>query len=284
MIMKKLVFCAIFTLGIKVLAAAAVTGTVNVDDFLNVRTGPSRTHKVTGRLRKNEQVKILRVIGSWLEIEAPQSLPVYVAELGIRNGVLRRGLNMRARKDSASHSYGELPAGTKVTLTDERANGWVRILPPAGIKVYVAAICVSYDRNAFNENGLPAGAVETKPAEKPVEKPVETEPAKKPAEKPVEKPVEIKPAEVKTAPQNDNTLTGILIKWKFSEQPETRYALLDKPDGKNQAFIILAPGVSRDALTGAENKKVKVEGSFISEIDPAKAAIPLFSATKITVL
>ncbi|MBR7156708.1 MAG: hypothetical protein IKD22_07710, partial [Lentisphaeria bacterium] len=83
---------------------------------------------------------------------------------------------------------------------------------------------------------------------------------------------------------NNNTLTGILIKWKFSEQPETRYALLDKPDGKNQAFIILAPGVSRDALTGAENKKVKVEGSFISEIDPAKAAIPIFSATKITIL
>lgn len=281
--MKKLVFCAIFTLGIKVLAAAAVTGTVNVDDFLNVRTGPSRTHKVTGRLRKNEQVKILRVIGSWLEIEAPQSLPVYVAELGIRNGVLRRGLNMRARKDSASHSYGELPAGTKVTLTDERANGWVRILPPAGIKVYVAAICVSYDRNAFNENGLPAGAVETKPAEKPVEKAVETEPAKKPAEKPVEKPVETKPAEkpveTKTLTRDDNTLSGVLVKWKFSKQPETEFALLDKPNGKNLAFITLAPGVSRDTLTGAENKMVKVEGSFIS-----KDTIPVFSATKITVL
>ena len=137
-----------------------VKGKVNVSDFLNVRLGPGLRHPVTGRLNPDQEIEIIRIAGNWLEIKAPEALKVYVSEARVNlEGKLSGELNMRSRMDSAAPSYGLLPAGTVVKRLPERRNGWLRIVPPADLKVYVAAICVTFDRSKFDDKGLPLGAV-----------------------------------------------------------------------------------------------------------------------------
>ena len=125
-----------------------VKGQVNVADFLNVRLGPGLRHPVTGRLKAGQEVEITKVMGNWLELKAPETLKVYVSEARVNvEGKLTGELNMRSRMDVASPSYGILTKDSVVKRLDERRNGWVRIAPPESIRVYVAAICVSFDRN-----------------------------------------------------------------------------------------------------------------------------------------
>jgi uncharacterized protein YgiM (DUF1202 family) len=146
-------------------APETVKGKVNVTDFLNVRLGPGLRHAVTGRLNPDQEVEILRIVENWLEIKAPETLKIYVSEARIdAEGKLTGELNMRSRMDVTAPSYGLLGAGSVVKRLPERRNGWVRIVPPANLKVYVAAICVNFDRSKFDDSGLVKGAVKAEEA------------------------------------------------------------------------------------------------------------------------
>ena len=245
--MKKVSF--ILTLAITLCAAAApsVPGKVKVDDFLNVRKGPGLRHPVMGRLLSGTDVKILRVCDNWLELQAPEQLAIYISEARVNpDGTLNGELNMRTRKDTAAPSFGILPAGSKVKRLDERANGWVKIVPPDTVKVYVAAICVQFDRKAFDDKGLPIVKETEQPAsETPSDAPAAPAAPQIPAAVPA--PVEAKPV----------TISGIPVKWEYSKTPETAYALLDGPNGKNLAFIIFADQTKIDSFL---NKQVDIKG------------------------
>ena len=196
--MKK-IFSSLIALSALTLAAnASVKGKVNVTDFLNVRQGPGLRYAVTGRLNPDQEVEIFRIADNWLEIKAPETLKIYVSEARIdAEGKLTGELNMRSRMDSTAPSYGVLGKGSVVKRLPERRNGWVRIVPPENLKVYVAAICVNFDRSKFDEKGLPQGSVkaeETKAEEKKVEE-NKTETAA-PAPLPAEKAEETKDAKV----------------------------------------------------------------------------------------
>lgn len=251
--MKKSLIFVFTALCVQIFASAAAdlpVGKVDVEDFLNVRLGPGIKHPVTGRLKAGQQVQITRICGSWLEIKAPETLPVYISEARVgADGKLTGELNMRCRMDVNAPTYGLLPAGTIVKRLDERANGWVRIVPPEQLKVYVAAILIRFDRNAFNDSGIPKNAAQPLPAPAPAQetKAVEETPAAPAAPAPA--------AELQK-------LSGIIIKWKFAKSAEMSYALLDKPDGKNQAFIIMD---NMETLAAFENKSVDVHGSFAKE-------------------
>ena len=272
MMKKSLIF--VFTaLCVQLFASAAAdlpVGKVDVEDFLNVRLGPGIKHPVTGRLKVGQQVQIIRICGSWLEIKAPENLPVYLSEARVgADGKLSGELNMRCRMDVNSPTYGLLPAGTVVKRLDERANGWVRIVPPEQLKVYVAAILVRFDRNAFNDSGIPKNAAPQAAAPVPAqeEKAVEAAPAAPFCDTPrflrkEEKAVEAAPAAPAAPAAELQKLSGIIIKWKFAKSADMSYALLDKPDGKNQAFIIMD---NMETLAAFENKAVDLHGSFAKE-------------------
>ena len=179
-----------------------VKGKVNVSDFLNVRLGPGLRHPVTGRLNPDQEIEIIRIAGNWLEIKAPETLKIYVSEARVNlEGKLSGELNMRSRMDSAAPSYGLLPAGTVVKRLPERRNGWLRIVPPADLKVYVAAICVTFDRSKFDDKGLPLGAVTAAAKAEEVKAPaaeVKTEEVKAPAAEVKTEEAKAPAAEVKT--------------------------------------------------------------------------------------
>lgn len=279
----------------------SVKGKVNVSDFLNVRLGPGLRHPVTGRLKPEQEVEILRIAENWLEIKAPETLKIYVSEARIdAEGKLTGELNMRSRMDSTAPSYGLLGAGSIVKRLPERRNGWVRIVPPANLKVYVAAICVTFDRSKFNEKGLPQGAVksedikvetqavpapEAKAGEAKSEVPAPAVPAPEAKVEAKAVPGKTGNAEVKSRPAEVKpaaaiTLTGVVVKWKFAKTPETSLAFLDSPDGKNQAFVTgSAPELQEQLTQSADSGKlITVKGNYIDGKVP-----PVFNVVSINV-
>lgn len=262
-----------------------VKGQVNVADFLNVRLGPGLRHPVTGRLKAGQEVEITKVMGNWLELKAPETLKVYISEARVNaEGKLTGELNMRSRMDVASPSYGLLPKDSVVKRFDERRNGWVRIAPPESIRVYVAAICVTFDRNKFDGNGLiiaeKAPEIKTeaevvKAPEAKVEKAPET--AKAPEAK-VEAEAENAPETAKlTAKPGDAVpipetaaaapkkyLGGIAVKWQYAKTPDTAIAFLDQPNGTNQAFIVgKTPEVQKELQSLVDSgKRLEVCGEY----------------------
>ena len=297
--MKK-IFSSLVVLSALTLAAnASVKGKVNVTDFLNVRQGPGLRYAVTGRLNPDQEVEIFRIADNWLEIKAPETLKIYVSEARIdAEGKLTGELNMRSRMDSTAPSYGVLGKGSVVKRLPERRNGWVRIVPPENLKVYVAAICVNFDRSKFDEKGLPQGSVkaeETKAEEKkveenkteiaapaplPAEKAEETKEVKvaapaAPAPAPEVKAEEVKAEEVKAA----KSFTGVIVKWKFAKTPDTALALLDAPNGKNQAFVTgKTPDIRKELTEIADSgTAVEVAGNYIAGKIP-----PVFEVSAVT--
>ena len=284
----------------------SVKGKVNVSDFLNVRLGPGLRHPVTGRLKADQEVEILRIAENWLEIKAPETLKIYVSEARIdAEGKLTGELNMRSRMDVTAPSYGLLGTGSIVKRLPERRNGWVRIVPPANLKVYVAAICVTFDRSKFNEKGLPQGTGETVKAEEAKaetnaapapEAKAETNAAPAPEAKAEAKsetpvapapevkaetqavPVKVEVTEVK--PAAEITLAGVVVKWKFAKTPETALAFLDSPDGKNQAFVTGSTPELQEQLTKSADsgKRITVKGSYTAGKMP-----PVFNVVSIDI-
>ena len=252
-----------------------VKGQVNVADFLNVRLGPGLRHPVTGRLKAGQEVEITKVMGNWLELKAPETLKVYVSEARVNvEGKLTGELNMRSRMDVASPSYGILTKDSVVKRLDERRNGWVRIAPPESIRVYVAAICVSFDRNKFDGNGLVIAEkapeiktdanVEKAPeanAEKAPEAKVETAPE---TAKLVAKPGDAVPIPETAAAAPKKYLSGIAVKWQYAKTPETAIAFLDQPNGTNQAFIVgKTPEVQKELQSLVDSgKRFEVCGDY----------------------
>lgn len=244
-----------------------VKGQVNVADFLNVRLGPGLRHPVTGRLKAGQEVEITKVMGNWLELKAPETLKVYVSEARVNvEGKLTGELNMRSRMDVASPSYGILPKDSVVKRLDERRNGWVRIAPPESIRVYVAAICVSFDRNKFDGNGLIIAekAPEIK-TDANVEKAPEANVEKAPeTAKLVAKPGDAVPIPETAAAAPKKYLSGIAVKWQYSKTPETAVAFLDQPNGTNQAFIVgKTPEVQKELQSLVDSgKRFEVCGEY----------------------
>ena len=273
--MMNKVFSAVLAAVVSVSLAAAeekpavkpvVPGKVNAD-LLNLRLGPGLQHPVIGKVADKTQLQIRRIIGNWLEVEAPETLTIYVSEARInRQGKLTGELNMRSAMDAKAPCFGTLPAGTAVEKIGSSKNGWVRIKVPAAadIKVYAASFLVNYDPAKFDEKGNIAGTVPAEPEKTPAETPAI--PVKEEKNIPVETPVpavpaieEVKPeAEAAKAQENESVeLQGVLVKWKYSNSSKTDYTLLTAPEGLNQAFVNSDDPALLKAL---ENKKVKISG------------------------
>ena len=284
---------------------ATVKGQVNVSDFLNVRLGPGLRHPVTRRLKGGQEVEIIRISGNWLELKAPENLKIYVSEARVNaEGKLTGELNMRSIMDVSAPSYGILPKDSVVKRLDERRNGWVRIVPPADLKVYVAAICVKFDRSKFDEKGLPVTAGKTEAKTETPEADVEAKaseaevkaevPAKAPeAEAKAEVKAENEPETAKLVQKADappipetaaaaplKSMTGIAVKWQYAKSEETAIAFLDQPNGKNQAFITgKTPEIQKELLTLVDSgKKFEVSGDYKAVKTP-----PVFEVSAIKV-
>ena len=183
---------------------AAVEGTVTVQ-VLNARREPTVKSPVMMRLKEGVKVNVLRRHGeNWLEITPPADAPVYVDESLVVGGKAHRAIRMYSGKGRKFPVWGELKKGEAVTLCDDRAFGWVRIVPPERLRLYVVGLYVDGADEVKAEadapqNAKPEAKPETKPEKKPEAKPgvcgllpPEKKPEAKPEAKPEKKP-EAKP-------------------------------------------------------------------------------------------
>ncbi len=159
--MKKMIFSALLAAAfLPLLGAESVPGKVTADR-LNLRFAPELRSPVAGRVVKDAQLQIFGVKGQWVEVAAPESLKVYVSEAYISNGKTIASIKMYSDKTSTSTCLGVLPAGSEVKMIDDRGYGWVRIAPPAMIRLYAAKMYVEFDAAKL---AAPEAAKETKDA------------------------------------------------------------------------------------------------------------------------
>ena len=167
--MKK--FVLVFSVLCSVMAVMAVEDGFNATvtaSKLNVRIKPTIKAPKAGTLLKGERVKVTREENFWVELEAPQSLKLYVSEVYLVNGKLTNSVNLRTARDAKSPSLGLLPAGTKLEAAEENSQyGWIKVKAPAGIKVYAYKDYIAPDAKESNEEAKKAdpAPVEEKKAE-----------------------------------------------------------------------------------------------------------------------
>jgi len=248
--MKKSVWSLLAVCALSALAAGEAVVTA---DILNARREPSVKAPVMFRFKKGESVRVLaEKENNWLEVALPERAPVYVSEAYVVGGKALKDVKMFAGKGGSFPVWGELKKGDAVKLIDDRAYGWVRIVPPESLKVYVCSLYVKLD-------GSPEAV---KSAVKPEEKPEAVKPAVKPEEKPEAAKPAVKPdaalISLGIAKDSEGTevgLSGMLMRVGTSKNRATDFALIG--NNSNLGFIH-APGQDLKPLEG---KDVKVSGT-----------------------
>ena len=132
--MKKSIWSLLAVCALSALAAGEAVVTA---DILNARREPSVKAPVMFRFKKGESVRVLaEKENNWLEVALPEHAPVYVSEAYVVGGKALRNVKMFSGKGGSFPVWGELKKGDAVKLIDDRAYGWVRIVPPESLKVY----------------------------------------------------------------------------------------------------------------------------------------------------
>ncbi|MDD5698817.1 MAG: SH3 domain-containing protein [Victivallaceae bacterium] len=124
----------------------SITGTVKVDDKLNVRVKPGREYFVVATLRRGDKVEIFRQVDDWYEIAAPSASSVWVAGHFMTDSRTRRAVNLRAGPSSDYQAYRTEPAGVTLEVIDRTGDkGWFKVKPPVGLKAWVNSRFVEVD-------------------------------------------------------------------------------------------------------------------------------------------
>ena len=160
--MRKIFISAAFFCLAATLSASGVTGKITATS-LNLRIQPTLKASVAGKIKNGQEITITGRKGSWLEIIAPESVKVYISEAYISGGKVITDIAMYAGMSVKAPKLGIITKGTEVKSLNERKWGWIRIAPPANLKVYAAATYVDYDKEAVDK--LVSAATEVKKAD-----------------------------------------------------------------------------------------------------------------------
>ncbi len=127
---------------------AALKGTVAADK-LNVRVKPGLGRTVVAILSQGEQIEARSVKGDWVEIAAPKSAAVWVAESNLAGDSLKKGAALRAGPGVAYDAFGFADSSESVKVIDASQEGWRRIEPPKGLFAYAAAKHINFEPEGF---------------------------------------------------------------------------------------------------------------------------------------
>jgi len=129
-----------------------ITGTVNVDNKLNVRVKPGKQYFVVATLKNGDKVKIYRKVDDWYEIAAPINSEVWIAGHLVSNSRTRRPANLRAGPSSDYQYYRTEPTGVELEVIKRKGHGgWFKIKPPVDLKAWVNSRFVSIDKYELKE-------------------------------------------------------------------------------------------------------------------------------------
>ena len=263
--------------------AEAVEGVITAK-WLNARIFPELKSSRVTKLPRGLKISIFKRHGSWLEIAAPDTTPVFASAAYVSGNKVLRDLNLRTEPHSGAPVISRVKKGTLLKAVSEPdRHGWVQVAPSADMRLYVVDTYVNYDKSKVpvaKKGVMPQAAPAPAPEKKaePVKKAApapekKAEPVKKAAPAPEKKaePVKKEVANFDLTSERKQELlnigaditrpapyaqSGILVAVPNPGGDCTRYALADA-EGNNKGFLFAEAPVKLGDLVG---KNVAVKG------------------------
>ena len=261
--------------------AEAVEGVITAK-WLNARIFPELKSSRVTKLPRGLKISIFKRHGSWLEIAAPDTTPVFASAAYVSGNKVLRDLNLRTEPHSGAPVISRVKKGTLLKAVSEPdRHGWVQVAPSADMRLYVVDTYVNYDKSKVpvaKKGVMPQAAPAPEKNAEPVKKAApapekKAEPVKKAVPAPEKKaePVKKEVANFDLTSERKQELlnigaditkpapyaqTGILVAVPNPGGDCTRYALADA-EGNNKGFLFAEAPVKLGDLVG---KNVAVKG------------------------
>ena len=107
----------------------SVPGTISAT-ALNIRVKPNQSYRRICLLKFGAKVQVYRQVADWYEIAVPTQAGCWVAKAYInKDGIVQREVNLRGGPGPAFQSYGTVPKGTKLKITNDARTEWAKVKP-----------------------------------------------------------------------------------------------------------------------------------------------------------
>lgn len=129
-----------YIVGLWMVAGAFVVADVRVmGDRVSLRAAPSLEAEVLDRAMRGDVFRVLGRTNGWVAVEAPDYVDAWVSESYLTNGVvIPSRLNVRSGPNRNYAVLTVVEGGTKLEELD-RFHAWVKVVPPAGSRVWIYA-------------------------------------------------------------------------------------------------------------------------------------------------
>ncbi len=119
-------------------AAQPVKGAVK-SAVLNVRVKPGPRFSAVSKLKRGDDVAVLRQMKDWYEIVLPADASVWVAASQLKDGKTLSETKLRAGPGVAYEAYtNTVPAGIEVNVLDKSKPDWTKITAPSTLTGWVS--------------------------------------------------------------------------------------------------------------------------------------------------
>lgn len=123
--------------------AQPVKGVVKVQ-ALNVRVKPGPHFSTVSKLKRGDDVAVLRQVKDWYEIVLPADASVWVAASQLKDGKTLSETKLRAGAGVAYEAYANtIPAGIEVNILDKSKPDWTKIAAPSTLTGWVSKALVN---------------------------------------------------------------------------------------------------------------------------------------------
>lgn len=147
----------------QVAPAQPVKGAVKVA-ALNVRVKPGPHFSAVSKLKRGDDVAVLRQVKDWYEIVLPADASVWVAASQLKDGKTLTESKLRAGPGVAFEAYvNTIPAGIEVNIQDKTKPDWIKIAAPSTLTGWVSKTLINV--SAEDAKKLEADAAAAKPAD-----------------------------------------------------------------------------------------------------------------------
>ncbi len=131
---------------------------------LNVRVKPGPHFSAVSKLKRGDDVAVLRQMKDWYEIVLPADASVWIATSQLKDGKTLSESKLRAGPGVAFEAYtNTIPAGIEVNIQDKSKPDWIKIAAPSTLTGWVSKTLINV--SVEDAKKLEADAAAAKPAD-----------------------------------------------------------------------------------------------------------------------
>lgn len=116
----------------------AIKGTVKAN-VLNVRVKPGLKYTAVAKLKRGDEVAIVKKNKDWYEIVLPASASTWIAAALVKDNKTISEAKLRSGPSISHEDYGmAIPAGTELTIQDKSKADWLKVAPPSTMTGWIS--------------------------------------------------------------------------------------------------------------------------------------------------